>query len=81
LCAWRNHRSGGRGLFADGAIAGDVDFEAGGAGLFNHLANGQANQRWDLEALGLIQRDRGLVGWFGLRWLLRIGCCCGDAGL
>ena len=44
LGARQDHAAGSGGLLADGAVAGDLYGQAGGCGLFNHLAHGEAEE-------------------------------------
>ena len=45
-------------MFANGAVAGDLHGEAGGSGLLNDFAHGEAEERGNLKALGFDYRDR-----------------------
>ena len=47
--AWGDHDAGVGGLLTRGAVADDLDFKAGGVGLLNDLAHGQADERWNAE--------------------------------
>ena len=38
-------------MLAGGAVADDLDLKAGGGGLLNDLADGQADERGDLKTL------------------------------
>lgn len=53
-------------MLAGGAVADDLDLKAGGGGLLNDLADGQADERGDLQTLRV---GKG----HGLCWRLRCG--------
>ena len=77
-CTGGDHGAGIGGLLAGCAVADDLDFEAGGSGLFDDLADGQAEERWDTQTRGLGKSD-GLDCLLRGSWLsgsLQRGCAC-----
>ena len=81
-----DHGAGlGRLLMAD-AGAGDLHVEARSTGLLNDLADGQAVERGNAEALYVLQHDglcsglRAGRGWLGGGLLLRSGWLGGGCG-
>ena len=57
MCAGEDHGSGGGGLLADGAVAGDLHGESGGGSLLNDLADREPEERGNLKSLGFDECD------------------------
>src|SRR5665213_766024 len=72
-CAGRDHGASVGDLLAGCAVAEDLDFEAGGGGLLDDLADGQADERGDPQMRGVRKGD-GLCR--GLRGSLQRGSGC-----
>ena len=53
----RHHLSGVGSLLAGGAVADNLDLEAGCGGLLDDLANGQAEKRRNADAIGIGNGD------------------------